>query len=233
MADERRVYGSLPGIFRGSLERGLERGGARLPGVMVERPPESLDADHGNRHGHARIDRRREIGFSSAFRQSHQPDARRIHIGSSDQIVDQPHGVPYRVVHVRMAAACPIGLQQRIRVVGDAVVAVRALSVIARVDRDGHEAAVGQRPQQRHLLFFFCAGSMEDDDGRAAGDFRCWRLAAIGAAHQDAGDALARFGRHAEMFGRIQLGIAPHARLRGERHAGPIDQSQKIGARLG
>jgi len=109
--------------------------------------------------------------FQSRLSTVHQPTARRIHIVSSDQIVDEPHGVPYGVVHVRMPAARSIRLQQRIRVVGDAVIAVRALSVITRVDRDGTNPRSASDRSSATCSSFFCAGSVQDDDGRAAGDF--------------------------------------------------------------
>jgi len=119
-----------------------------------------------------------------------------------------------------MAAPRAIGVQNRVRVAGRGLL---PLAVMAAVDRDGEETAIGQRPQQRQHRFLPVAGAVQGDDGRAG-------TGRAGDLDREAGHALFRFGREREVLLRKASAAAQRRRHRRRRHARAIDHAQEIGA---
>ena len=212
-------------LLRRAVERRLERPRARLPRIVIERPPETLHSDARHRHANPRIHRRRQIRLHPALGKPDQPDPRRIRPRQRLHVIDQPHHIPNRVVKERMLLARLEGPQHR-RLIVRRPRALRApFAVITPVDRDGDEPLARQPPQQRNLPLLITTRAVQHHNDRQFRAARRYR------SEQQPRHPLRAIGGICEMKLRHTVRLAHGAHLRGQRHPRPVDHLQESGAR--
>jgi hypothetical protein len=196
--------------------------------------PEALDPDRGDRDLPPLVDGRREPRLDAAHREADHAEPLRVDVRARLQVIGEAPEIPHRVEVERMLHVVGLRLPSggdRLVVTGRALLALRAVAVIPRIDRDADDAALGEILAPPLLAFLVAAGAVEDDDAREPA------LDLFGA-DEEAGHVLddARLlflGGEDELLGHEARAGALAGGDRIERNPGPVELLEKRLADLG
>src|SRR5712671_893530 len=171
MSHEVRIDLAFALVSCGLNDSGLNRSDARLPRIVVERPAETLHANHWNRDGNASIDRSCQICLHPTFGKADQADVLGVYVIACFQIIQQPQDIPHRVVKEWMFLAGAICAQDCVSIRKITVASVASFPVIAPVNRYANEAALSERLEFFEKLVLRAPCAMQgNNNGALAGN---------------------------------------------------------------